>query len=145
MAYHHYGGRGIKVCERWEDFDTFRADMGPRLSRGWSLERKNVDGNYEPLNCIWIRKGLQGRNKRNSIKLPHPVTGGMIPAAELAEILGISYQVMRARMLTAGTWPQKTESPQISVSSEMALNDEDKNNDDDDDDDGHDDPAAATD
>lgn len=109
VAYHHYGGRGIKVCEAWHDFETFRKDMGPRLSRNWSIERKDANVGYEPGNCVWLLKKYQGRNKRNTIRIPHPQTGQLVPAAEVAEYLGISYQAMRARYVSEGTWP--TEQP----------------------------------
>lgn len=113
VAYHHYGGRGIKVCEAWHDFNVFCRDMGPRKSRDWSIERKDANKGYEPGNCIWIKKSLQGRNKRNTIKLPHPKTGAMVPAAEVAEYLGISYQSMRARYVAEGQWPTEQSKPEV--------------------------------
>lgn len=64
-SFKHYGERGISVCKKWCDsFDNFYADMGPRPSLKYSLDRKNNDGNYELSNCQWATKSQQGHNKR---------------------------------------------------------------------------------
>jgi hypothetical protein len=61
-----YGGRGIIVCARWHDFDLFVKDMGV-CKPGYSIERVNNDGNYEPTNCKWIPKAQQAWNRSDSI------------------------------------------------------------------------------
>ena len=67
-AYKDYGGRGIKVCDRWlgkDGFNNFMLDMGYPPA-GYSIERVDVNGHYEPENCKWIPLKDQASNKRNS-------------------------------------------------------------------------------
>lgn len=66
-AYKHYGGRGITVCERWNKFENFLADMGENPSKGYSIDRIDVNGNYEPSNCRWATAKEQSRNKRATV------------------------------------------------------------------------------
>jgi hypothetical protein len=66
-SYKNYGGRGITICESWlHSFETFFADMGNRPSRRHSIERIDVNGNYEPSNCKWATPKEQARNTRTA-------------------------------------------------------------------------------
>lgn len=93
--YCDYGGRGIKVCERWKFFENFFEDMG-EVPEGKSLDRIDVNGNYEPSNCRWATSSEQARNRRNNNFITY--NGITKPLAEWAETLGISYSVLRTRL-----------------------------------------------
>jgi hypothetical protein len=62
----YYGGRGIKICKRWLQYENFLADMGRRPGKGYSIERINNEGNYTPSNCKWATHVEQMNNTRRT-------------------------------------------------------------------------------
>ena len=64
IHYERYGGRGISVCDRWQSYEGFLADMGRRPSPQHSLDRINNDANYDKSNCRWATKKEQANNRR---------------------------------------------------------------------------------
>ena len=67
--YFNYGGRGIKVCKRWNSLDKFIADMGPRPSPNHTLERKDGNKDYTPSNVRWATRKEQAANTLNCVEL----------------------------------------------------------------------------
>jgi hypothetical protein len=63
-GWERYGGRGITICERWDIYENFLADMGRRPGPEYSIDRIDNDGNYEPGNCRWTTIFVQLRHRK---------------------------------------------------------------------------------
>jgi hypothetical protein len=94
-GFKNYGGRGIQFCERWRKFENFIADMGIR-PKGYSIDRTNNEGNYEPLNCKWVLNKFQHRNKRSNRMIT--LKGETRCLSEWAEVIGISVNGLVKRL-----------------------------------------------
>lgn len=101
--YKNYGARGITVCERWFSFENFLSDMGFAPSKDHSVERIDVNGNYEPGNCKWATWKEQQRNRTNNHLIEF--NGETKTLAEWCELLDLNYQRTHARILKLGMAP----------------------------------------
>ena len=120
--YDSYGGRGIEVCSRWrESFNNFVTDMGVRPD-GTSIDRKNVDGNYEPGNCQWSTNKEQQNNKRNSIRVPY--NNELLTIEEVSNITGIPQTTIRNRIskgISSDRWLDNTNEIQKNIRNSIVL------------------------
>lgn len=101
LEYRNYGGRGISVCERWQKFENFLADMGEPPD-GFTIEREDNDGNYEPGNCRWASYKDQLNNRRNNRFLE--AFGKRRTLHQWAEELNMPPTTLRNR-LDRAKWP----------------------------------------
>lgn len=95
-----YGGRGVTMCQRWVDsFEEFLADMG-ECPPGLTLDRIDVNGNYEPRNCRWATAATQVRNKTTNVFVEHQ--GETMILKDFAARIGVNYKSLHARIKYRG-------------------------------------------
>ena len=112
-AYGNYGGRGISICDRWMDFASFLEDMGPRPSKGHSVERRDNNGGYNPANCFWATRTEQNRNKKDNALLT--VDGETLPVSAWAERCGLKYGTLHQRLRQGWTPEQAVKTPKVTA------------------------------
>lgn len=94
--YSRYGGRGIVVCDEWQDLHRFIADMGPTFRLGLTLDRVDNDGPYSPDNCRWATRKVQNRNYSRNLLITY--NGETKCLKEWAEVLGLNYGTLHDRI-----------------------------------------------
>lgn len=94
--YKRYGGRGIKICPEWLDFDNFYRDMGQRPTEKHQIDRIDNNGDYEPTNCRWVLRNEQSRNQGNCIYLNY--NGELKHIADWAKTLGMKRMTLYMRI-----------------------------------------------
>ncbi|WP_124965859.1 hypothetical protein [Trabulsiella odontotermitis] len=95
--YKNYGARGISVCDRWRDsFETFLSDMGRKPTPDHSIDRIDVDGDYEPSNCRWTTIKKQNDNKRQSVMIT--AFGETLSVTSMAKKYGINPTTLSYRL-----------------------------------------------
>jgi len=93
--YHRYGGRGITICDKWLKFEGFYEDMGDCQEK-MSLDRINVNGNYEPNNCRWATFKEQQNNRRDNYFIEF--NGLRKTLSEWSDYTGINYVTIQSRI-----------------------------------------------
>lgn len=103
-AFKTYGGRGITICEAWQTFEGFLADMGER-PKGLTLDRIDRDGMYEPSNCRWATARQQAGNLPQARKIEHD--GKTYSTVEFAEVMGVHPATLNWRIFRQGQDPHE--------------------------------------
>lgn len=106
-SFPQYGGRGIRVCDRWrgeDGFWNFVTDIGPRPGLGYSVDRKDNDGPYSPENCRWATPSQQGNNNRRTRWIT--AFGQTKTMQQWAEECGVRGSLLKQRMDRDGLTPE---------------------------------------
>lgn len=119
--YDRYGGRGIKICARWNDVNAFIKDMGPKFKKGLQLDRIDNDGDYTKENCRWATTGEQTRNYSRNVRLT--LNGETLCIADWATKLNINYGTLWDRIKQGWSAKRALTTPTLShvESNRLAL------------------------
>lgn len=107
--YKNYGGRGITVCEKWLTFEGFWKDMQEGYADNLTIDRIDVNGNYEPGNCRWATPKQQCNNRRNNRVFEY--TGQRFNLTELATLHGITKHLLFDRLKTGWSLDKALKTP----------------------------------
>ena len=127
-GYERYGGRGIKICEEWinnpDSFYNWAINNG--YKKGLTIDRINVNGNYEPSNCRWVTKEIQDNNRRNNRKITYK--GKTKTLSQWAREYNINIVTLSDRLKTGMTMEKALSKPVIKSGGFMfyTLNNETK-------------------
>lgn len=91
--YYRYGGRGIKVCDEWMQYENFKRDIGLKPTEGHTIERIDINGDYCLSNCTWVLKHEQAKNTRRNVHIE--VRGKTMIQNDLAKLLNVSKTTIR--------------------------------------------------
>lgn len=114
-AFKNYGGKGVKVCDRWANsFENFYADMGNRPTNKHTLDRfPNKYGNYEPANCRWATMKEQQNNRTNNLLIEY--NGDKKTLSEWSEILKFNYATIYNRIKVGWSIERAFETPILKI------------------------------
>lgn len=109
--YKHYGGRGIKVCDRWGWFPNFVSDMEEGYRSGLTLDRIDVNGDYRPDNCRWVTQSVQVRNQRRNVYVVYK--GKKMCLEDAAKLSPVHPKTIKARIQRGWTHKKAIEHPSL--------------------------------
>lgn len=110
VKYKSYGGRGINICDEWLSFENFHYwAINNGFREDLTLERIDVNGNYEPNNCTWITMEQQAKNKRNVVN--YTFNGKTMNINEWTKYLGFGKETIRARLKRGWTIEESLSKP----------------------------------
>jgi hypothetical protein len=108
--YRYYGGKGVSVCDRWNEFVNFLADMGEPPS-GASLDRIDSSGDYDPSNCRWATAVEQNTNRSTTVFITY--RNERLSVSAFARKIGVQVNTVRRRLNKQGMSPEEIASTPI--------------------------------
>lgn len=117
--YAYYGGRGIKICPRWDSFLLFVEDMDPRPTKKHQLDRRDNNEGYSPENCRWVTRYQQMRNTRRVKMIEH--NGEKMCISQWAERVGLGSGVLAERIKSGWSIKDAIETPTLPTGRHLRI------------------------